>query len=323
MQKPLISVIIPIYKVEQYLTQCIDSVIRQTYTNLEIILVDDGSPDNCGAICDEYAQNDHRIKVIHQTNQGLAAARNAGMDLCTGDLIAFVDSDDWIEPEMYERMTQMMLDKDLDVVFCGVTHIRDGEVLEYMGQYYEDGAVVSAEEIIPYCLTKEILPSCCNRLCRRHCVENMRFPEGWIYEDLPVSHIPFTKANRPVGFLHEPLYNYRRSMGGITSNPEPCNAIYLFMGWMELYQYAKKNVPAVRMRCLDRLVKAAMNVCNYEVRCPECDLFGDVRIVECFLRENLREILRCPQITSYRKFIVLLRLYARPLHGILYRMLKA
>ena len=95
--QPLLSVIIPVYKVEKYLRQCVDSVINQTYKNLEIILVDDGSPDNCGKICDEYAQKDRRIKVIHQENQGVSAARNLGTKLAQGEYITYVDSDDWLD----------------------------------------------------------------------------------------------------------------------------------------------------------------------------------------------------------------------------------
>lgn len=98
--QPLLSVIIPVYKVEKYLRQCVDSVINQTYKNLEIILVDDGSPDNCGKICDEYAEKDKRVKVIHQLNKGLSGARNTGTEQASGEYIAFVDSDDWLDVHM-------------------------------------------------------------------------------------------------------------------------------------------------------------------------------------------------------------------------------
>ena len=102
--QPLLSVIIPVYKVEKYLRQCVDSVINQTYKNLEIILVDDGSPDNCGKICDEYAEKDKRVKVIHQLNKGLSGARNTGTEQASGEYIAFVDSDDWLDVHMYEDL---------------------------------------------------------------------------------------------------------------------------------------------------------------------------------------------------------------------------
>ena len=115
---PLISVIVPVYKVEPYLRRCIDSIRNQTYTNLEIILVDDGSPDNCGHICDEYAQKDKRILVIHQENGGLSAARNSGLARCTGAYIGFVDSDDCIHPEMYERLYKDICTYHTRLAFC-------------------------------------------------------------------------------------------------------------------------------------------------------------------------------------------------------------
>lgn len=119
-----ISVIVPIYKVEKYLRQCLDSIVNQTYRNLEIILVDDGSPDNCGKICDEYARSDERIIVIHKENGGLSAARNDGIQRATGDWIAFVDSDDWCEPDYYEKLIAEAEGTDVDVVFAG------GHILE-------------------------------------------------------------------------------------------------------------------------------------------------------------------------------------------------
>ncbi|MBQ6857596.1 MAG: glycosyltransferase, partial [Lachnospiraceae bacterium] len=104
----LISIIVPVYKVEMYLDRCVRSLVEQSYTNLEIILVDDGSPDNCGIMCDRWTEKDRRIKVIHKKNGGLSDARNAGLRIAAGEYIAFVDSDDWIEPEMYGHMLGLM-----------------------------------------------------------------------------------------------------------------------------------------------------------------------------------------------------------------------
>lgn len=123
-----ISVVIPVYKVEQYIRQCLDSVIGQTYQNLEIILVDDGSPDNCGAICDEYAQKDARVKVIHKENGGLCAARNEGLACATGDWIALVDSDDWCELDYYERFIKEIGNSCPDI-FWACSHF-----IEYNGK---------------------------------------------------------------------------------------------------------------------------------------------------------------------------------------------
>lgn len=114
-----ISVIVPVYKAEKYLPQCIDSILAQTYRNLEIILVDDGSPDRCGEICDEYARRDARIRVIHQQNRGVSAARNAGINSAVGAYIGFVDADDWIEPDMYERLHEWIVRERTSIVACG------------------------------------------------------------------------------------------------------------------------------------------------------------------------------------------------------------
>ena len=123
-----ISVIVPIYKTEQFLSKCIDSIINQTYKNLEIILVDDGSPDNCPKICDEYAKRDNRIKVIHKENGGLSSARNAGIEIATGDFSAFVDSDDWIDSDMYESLVKLSDEYNADIAECGYRFIRPWKV---------------------------------------------------------------------------------------------------------------------------------------------------------------------------------------------------
>lgn len=116
----LLSVIVPVYKVEPYLRRCIDSIRNQTYQNLQIILVDDGSPDNCGAICNEYTKIDSRIMAVHQKNEGLSGARNNGLLFAKGEYIAFVDSDDWIHPTMYQTLITMMEENDLDMARCSI-----------------------------------------------------------------------------------------------------------------------------------------------------------------------------------------------------------
>lgn len=127
---PELSIIVPVYKVEQYLPKCINSILAQTFSDFELILIDDGSPDRCGEICDEYAEKDERVIVIHQENKGVSAARNAGLDIVRGEYIGFVDSDDWIEPEMYERMMATASNNHADVAICGCK------------QRTEDGAVI-------------------------------------------------------------------------------------------------------------------------------------------------------------------------------------
>ena len=127
MEKDLISVIVPVYKVEKYLEKCIESVLKQTYTNLQIILVDDGSPDNCGKICDEYAKKDSRIEVIHKINGGLSDARNVGINRANGRYIGFVDSDDYIKEDMYEKLINLIKEYDADISICNLYDVIDGK----------------------------------------------------------------------------------------------------------------------------------------------------------------------------------------------------
>lgn len=142
-----ISVVIPVYNVEPYLEQCLDSVINQTYTALEIILVDDGSTDNSGWICDEYAQKDNRIRVIHQTNAGVSVARNTGIAVASGEYISFVDSDDWLEPGMYESLCSVFkTHPDVDMLMCDYTQIFEQEKREIIQDI--DGGYYSKEKII-------------------------------------------------------------------------------------------------------------------------------------------------------------------------------
>ena len=150
----LISVIVPVYKVEPYLRRCIDSIISQTYHNLEIILVDDGSPDNCGAICDEYAEKDTRVRVIHKSNGGLSDARNAGLDIMTGDYVAFVDSDDWIDKQHLSSM-YALVNGGADIAVSDVRRILTDET-EICRSYFAQAACgrESAEMSgsVPFCV---------------------------------------------------------------------------------------------------------------------------------------------------------------------------
>ena len=145
----MISVIVPVYNVEKYLRQCLDSVLAQTYRELEIILVDDGSTDGSGAICDEYATRDSRIKVVHQQNGGLSSARNAGLDLATGEYVAFVDSDDYIHETMLELLYQALVENNADTVICNFERVDEkGDVISVRSLQPLANGVVSMEEAL-------------------------------------------------------------------------------------------------------------------------------------------------------------------------------
>jgi len=202
--KPLISVIIPIYKVEQYLRKCVDSVLLQTYANLEIILVDDGSPDNCGKICDEYAEKDSRIKVIHKANGGVSAARNAGLDIAKGDYIGFVDSDDWIEPNMYEHLLNDLFHSGCDISMCDFfVHRKKKSILRMPG----DKKIMDANEIVKSSFSYQMLYNPF-KLYNKEIFANIRYPEDITNgEDFLTFFLVIDKSQN-MSFVRLPLYHY-------------------------------------------------------------------------------------------------------------------
>ena len=187
MDNPKISVIVPVYKVEKYLDRCVESIVNQTYKNLEIILVDDGSPDNCPAICDAWANKDERIKVIHKENGGVSSARNRGIDAATGDYIGFVDSDDWIEPDMYELLADNAKKYDADISRCGyfvdwpdhIAQVGNGGIL-----LYED-----IERRCEMLRSYHLVSALWNKIYRRELFEEERLDESLrITEDWQINY---------------------------------------------------------------------------------------------------------------------------------------
>lgn len=209
----MISLVIAVYKVEKYLRKCVDSVLGQTYQNLEIILVDDGSPDGCGAICDEYAQRDSRVKVIHQENGGLSAARNSGLEIARGEYVGFIDSDDYLSPLMYEKLIHTAEEQSADIVICGFNKVdEDGNSIWCTPQVSWSGT--GAE----FVKTDGVqLNYVWHKLYRRSLFKNIRFPEGKLYEDIFIMHDIFWQAEKVVR-ITDIGYHYFIRTGSISSN---------------------------------------------------------------------------------------------------------
>ena len=192
---PLISVIVPVYKVEPYLCQCVDSILAQTYKKLEIILVDDGSPDRCPQICDDYAKKDERIRVIHKENGGVSDARNAGLDIVTGEYIGFVDSDDWIAPEMYEGLIRSLLKYNADIAACGYQESNGKRTVATKSMARQEKSYTVEEAFREVLLSGEISVTMCNNIYTRRLFQNIRFPVGEIYEDRAIFYQLFGKSS--------------------------------------------------------------------------------------------------------------------------------
>ena len=184
MEQPLISVIVPVYKVEPYLDKCISSIVNQTYKNLEIILVDDGSPDNCPAMCEAWAEKDSRIRVIHKTNGGLSDARNAGMTVATGELMAFVDSDDWIAPDMYEHLYRRLAEDNSDIAACGVQMVWEDKTPSRT-LTREGSCVLNQEEAMRAIIEESWLKQPVSyKLYKTDLIRDILFPMGKCHEDV-------------------------------------------------------------------------------------------------------------------------------------------
>lgn len=211
-----ISVIVPVYNIEEYLPKCIESVLMQTYKSFELILVDDGSTDNSGKICDEYAAMDSRIIVIHKLNGGQSSARNIGIDIARGEWISFVDGDDWIEPEMYQDMLSIA-ESDDDFICCSHYDVYDGD----RNMTYNSTSVVnrfSKKQIFDELFSSNHLIrfEAWNKLFRRSVINEIRFKEGQLYEEVYFDRMVFLRSRQCV-CLDIPYYNYRRRRIGSTA----------------------------------------------------------------------------------------------------------
>ena len=218
MSNELVSVILPIYNVELYLKECIDSVIMQSYKNLEIILVDDGSPDSCGSICDEYIKADSRIKVIHKENGGLSDARNAGLAIASGEIISFVDSDDYLSPVFLEVMHKAMVEGNCDIVAIkGGTDFWDGEELvRPLTEKTSDAKIeyLEAKKVLEKMFYQQIATGAQFKLYKKHILNGVKFPIGYVYEDVATTYKAFLNSQK-AAVVYADLYAYRKRRDSI------------------------------------------------------------------------------------------------------------
>lgn len=236
MKQPLISVIVPVYKVEPYLRQCVDSIRNQTYQNLEILLVDDGSPDRCPKICDEYAEKDARIKVIHKENGGLSSARNCGLDHATGEYIGFVDSDDSIAADMYEKMLEALLAAGAEMCICNYREVSEEEEPKELGISTLPKGIYTRSEA--FSLFAEYRDACIawNKLYAASVLEELRFPVGRIHEDEFLAHHAFDRCERVV-IVEEAYYDYLRRGGSITGVTYSVKRLDVVLAFFDRYRF--------------------------------------------------------------------------------------
>ena len=241
---PLISIVVPIYNVCDYLDECIESIVSQTYRNLEIILVNDGSTDNSGNLCDIWASKDDRISVIHKQNGGLSDARNAGMLVAKGELIGFVDSDDYIRNDMYELLYNNMVENNSDISACGVQMFWDDNTPSRM--LTRNGCYVlnTEEALLSIIAEKHLLQPVWYKLYKQNLIYDISFPIGKLHEDVYWSYQAIGNA-KTISIFDTPCYFYRQRSGSISEQTYSLKRLDAFEGKYFRLQYVIDNFPAI------------------------------------------------------------------------------
>lgn len=310
----MISVIVPVYKVEKYLEKCVNSICSQSYSDLEIILVDDGSPDNCGKICDEMALNDQRIRVIHQKNQGLAAARNAGLAIAQGKYVAFVDSDDTIENGTYLMLHNMIENYDTDIAICECRKVKENELLKQIEYSNYNDKLLDNNKLWEL-VFGQLNNSSWNKLYKRSLIGELQFPPKMVHgEDLLFNIEYLAKCNTGV-YNEAPVYNYLSRNDSITRSSFNENVFWEIIAKDKAKDLVKQYMPIqlknaelfcfrARMNVL-RSVYAADNELKYQDKIDEIK-----RYIKQQYR-NIKKSLKKKEKIEYKLFFSLPSLYRR------------
>ncbi len=250
----VISIIVPVYGVEKYLDQCVSSILSQTYTALEVILVDDGSPDACPAMCDAWAEKDGRVRVIHQENAGLSGARNRGLDCATGEYILFVDSDDYLMPELCRTALEAI--GDADVAVFGYHRFRDGDGKILSTRTHAPG-IVTGREALGLLMEKKIDSYAWNKLYKRELFAGIRYPVGRAWEDVGTTYRIFCAA-QTVSLCGDVLCWYRQRAGSITGQMSVKTCQDIFAMRLARYEDIRADEPEFAALGLRELADAAI-----------------------------------------------------------------
>ncbi|WP_274460070.1 glycosyltransferase family 2 protein [Gemella haemolysans] len=296
----LVSIIVPVYKVEQYLKRCMDSVLNQTYKNIEIILVNDGSPDNCPALCDKYAKIDSRVRVIHKENGGLSSARNVALDSVKGDYIFFVDSDDWLALDTLEVLNEY-LEKDYDMISFQRTYLTEEKVVEKGEKNPKD---MDVSQYIDASFLGRYDFFVTTKIFKAEVFNNVRFLEGRNYEDLEIMHRLFLNMEKVVGLDYFLYYYWKGNEGAITNTITMKNIQDHYLSANEIYHASKKYLE-------DRGKDASNIVAWYKVEMSQlyidylkstdkdAELFAKIKSEIIKEKVNFNRLLKQPRYLKY------------------------
>jgi glycosyltransferase involved in cell wall biosynthesis len=241
---PKISIIVPVYNVESFIHECIKSILEQTFIDFELILVDDGSSDNSGSICDEYSKIDKRIKVIHKENGGQSSARNRGIDAANGEFIGFVDSDDWVHHDMYRTLYSLGMETNAEIIACNLLKFDKNSTGHLYTNNTTDQLFDRNSAMHELYLNERLTFSPCNKLYKKELFQGIRFKEGYILEDMDFAYRIIHQANR-IYYTGQALYNYRYNETSTMRKVFAKQRLDEFEVRKNMYLFYRENYPGI------------------------------------------------------------------------------
>ena len=300
----MVSILVPVYNSEKYLRQCLDSIVNQTYKDLQVVIVDDGSKDNSLSICREYADKYEFIEVYHQGNAGVASARNALLDKAKGDYTIFIDSDDWIEPDMIEGLLHYIAEYDLDIVICGsVSEYNDSATA--VDTSYCSPLIDNREEAVKkFILHKELNGSLWNKLVKTSLFHNLRFAKDiWYGEDALMMWQVLQRVNR-IGSMPTPYYHYRMNDASISHQTFGPQKMSGHQVWATIYADTCRDWPEYK-----RVARAAFAISDmwllFYAALDKYPFDKNISHFQRHVRENIIDILRAQHIKVNKKVFAL------------------
>ena len=307
----MISVIVPVYNVEKYLERCVKSIAAQTYKDLEILLIDDGSTDKTGEMCDAFQQTDSRIKAFHKQNGGLSDARNYGIEHSAGEFISFVDSDDYIDEKMLETLHRLITENDADLAVCSAMDVFEGKEVTQVKEIKEFN--LNKVESYKYMLRGDGIPSACNKLYKRQTVGNVRFPVGKLYEDGFFTPQILKKVEK-TAVTSKPLYYYFRRADSITTKPFRKGDLDVIEAYDKCVKQVKELCPEALPYAEFRYRNAYFNVLDKMLMRDDCKEIPEYKQVVKYLKKHTAQIVKDPGFGKMRKIAAVALKFSVPLY---------
>lgn len=317
---PKLSIVVPVYKVEDYLKECVDSILNQSFKDFELILVDDGSPDSCPKLCDDYSKLDSRVKVIHKSNGGLSSARNAGMRVAKGDYISFIDSDDYLDLDTYNKVFSIIAKEQADVVIFGRCYVYEDnrKVVREKQGIYKVMTGAEATALMNTSLLGYYDVAAWDKVYKRSLFDGIEYPEGKLSEDWYTTYKVFARAQK-VAYDSKPLYYYRQRGGSITHNARVnYDAIYASK---EVLDFVKKEQPEFLREAIFSYVYATIGVMDNLIEQQNIDKV-EIKKIRNSIEKYYKTVLRYPGLRGKRKVQLFLAIKATNIYILIFKRAK-